>query len=421
MKNNFNLIFGSLSVFLLLLLISSDIRSQTVFLKANGEMLIRFPDGTEREVVPSDSILYRTAFDDIIDIVEEEEVNIDKPNLIPPQKNDLIIHTSIAIRQTKNLLDLYTDSIRTLNTEKVDLEEQLEYARNNPGRIRPSERIELSSRYDFVIDKINTAESKVRSLKRELAQIQRREHIYILKKLPLTRVITFHNQYFFDELDPMDAPGATLPKSTEAAAEPIPWAPPEDIPMPIIPHPSSVPDAGLMKTHPERKCDFILKSNEVDSDNPKIKTTPEQLTFYLPQEMRVHRRGRPMITIYASVEFSERGKFLVMDIELKIPSARVSMGGMRKDSPVRIQLLDGQIINLRNLTEDTGTFNQPDNKVSYTAVMPLSEKNVAQLRSGEADLLRLVWDSGYADYEIYDINLLRDHLDCIYKQQNKHH
>ena len=398
--------------------------SQEVYSTVEGDLVIKFPDGTEREVVPSDSILYRSAFENIKKMEPPAE---SEPEFTEREEDDFFqtddrpreMNTDMAIWRASNLKVIFSDSLTSLKAEKVTLEEELEYARSNPGRIRPSDRVELSSRYNFVVEEIRVVENRIHQLREELASLKRSEHRDILARLSTSEVVRLDQSYFFQTErkwsppEPMRSPT----KKDEEKDHPS-WVAPEHIPMPIIPHPSSVPQAGLQTTIPERVCN--LKWHYAEDEIYEVQTQAEQLTFYLPPEMRIHRRGRPMITVYSSIISQPSGKFIVFDIHLMIPSARVSMGGIEKDSPIRIQLIDGEIVNLRSLNQDRGHFNQQENKVVYRVLAPLNKKNVDKLLHMEADRIRFVWDSGFADYEIYDINLIRTHLNCLIEQDKKY-
>ena len=394
--------------------------SQEVYSTVDGDLVIKFPDGTEREVVPSDSILYRSAF---TNIKKMEPPAKSEPEFTGREQDDFFqtddrpreMNTDMAIWRASNLKMIFSDSLTSLKAEKVTLEEELEFARSNPGRIRPSDRVELSNRYNFVVEEIRAVEKRIRQLRDEVASLKRSEHRKILARLSTSQVVRLDQSYFFQTERKWSPPEPVeIITKKEEKKDAISWVAPDHIPMPIIPHPSSVPQAGLQSTIQERVCN--LKWHYADEKVYEVQTQPEQLTFYLPPEMRVHRRGRPMITVNTSIISRRGGKFIVFDIDLQIPSARVSMGGIEKDSPIRIQLIDGEIINLRSLNQDRGNFNQQENKVVYRVQAPLNKKNVDKLLRMEADRIRFVWDSGFADYEIYDINLIRTHLECLIQQ-----
>ena len=379
----------------------SEATAQEVFQVQEGELIIRFDDGSERPVVPSDTILYKKAFQNIA--VEKGTVQPAEPYL--PES----IYFSMDVRTTQNKLNSLRQNLLDLRKEKADLEEQLEFARENPARIRPDDRVALSNRYYTVIDEISETEKLIGSTTKNLASLKRLWHKNVLAKLPLPRILPLTNIYDFGAVQ--FAENRVDSQHAKKEQEVI-WEPPEDIPMPIIPHPSTVDIENRYRNPPQSPCS-VSSQKKNSSDELHIVTDPQELFFFLPEEMRVHRRGRPMISGDIRAERIHRGVFLRFDFTLHIPAARRSFGGLPNHTPIRIELLTGEIVNLNNVEANTGTFDDRTNTVFFTALTPLSLSQEKLLRSTEATKIRVGWTTGHEDYEIYNITLIRDQLDCL--------
>ncbi|TVR81783.1 MAG: hypothetical protein EA409_06475 [Saprospirales bacterium] len=382
--------------------------AQSVYQLPDGELVIRFSDGTERAVVPSDSILYRQAFQQIntiekTSITEEEESVSGNPIEVD--------YSSIAVRMVSNRIDRLRKDLSSYRAEKQKLQADLDFARDNPGRIRPSARMELSERFNYVVEAINQTIRDIGHSKEELAYLRRLRHQDILKDLSLREVLSLQTDYNFgmaqikNQVDKHDL---------KEVAE-IDWSPPEDIPMPILPHPSTVYIADLYRNPPPRICNVENYSDYGVSEPLHLETHPEPLFFFLPEEMRLTLRGRPIISCNISARRKGPGLFLTFHFTLHIPSARRSFTGLPENTPIRIRLMNGEIVNLHNLRMDNGTYDERTNTVSFTAITPLSKSNEMRFRETEVDQIRVVWATGFEDYEVYDINLIRDHLKCLDK------
>ena len=410
----------TLSMFLFM---PSFLFAQMVYEDEAGKLFIKMPDGTMRDVAPSDSILYRQAFDNILPLPEIPVKS--KSNNLDPEKKRMgavydmrEVSISVNIRHKENRIRLLQKRIIELESKIEELNESLEYARANPGRIRPTERIELSNNYNSAVEEKASAIREIPRLKEELVVMKRQNHIDILALLSLPGVPLISENYFMTNFDIKSAAQRTEEFSEVDNKKGV-WQAPEDIPMPIIPHPSSVEIRDVVKNPPLRTCRLVQAKEDIAGSDLLLRTKSEHLTFHLPAEMRVHRRGRPMLSIDSHFEVKESGKFMVLDIILQIPSARRSMGGIRKNRPIRMQMLSGEIVNLQIINEDTGTFFQDLNEVHFRAIAPLSRKDYKVLAENEIDRLRIQWDSGNQDYEVFDIRVLKHQINCINQYLSK--
>ena len=404
-------------------LLPSFLSSQVVYEDEAGELFIQMPDGTMRDVAPSDSILYRHAFDNILPLPETPDEfranDIDPERKLEGAVYDMRqVSISINIRHKENRIRFLQKRIIELESKIEELNESLEYARANPGRIRPTERIELSDNYNSAVEEKASAIREIPILKKELVVMKRQNHIDILALLSLPGVPSISEDYFMTSFD-IKSPTQRTEEISEVDKSQDAWEAPADIPMPIIPHPSSVEIRDVVKNPPSRICRLVQAESNVVGSDFLLRTESEHLTFHLPAEMRVHRRGRPMLSIDSHFEVREGGKFIVLDIILQIPSARRSMGGIRKNRPIRMQMLSGEIVNLQIINEDTGTFFQDLNEVHFRAIAPLSRKDYQVLAENEIDRLRIQWDSGNQDYEVYDIRVLKHQINCINQYLSK--
>jgi len=404
----------SLLVFCLVL---PQLSAQVVYQDQQGELTIKMPDGTIRDVLPSDSILFKHAFENILPLPEKERPQSDKiesayQNFEGSLMDEREVSISMKVRTTENRIRFLQKRILELESTISELNEQLEYARANPGRIRPNDRIELSNTYNSAVDEKARAIREIPRLKEELVIMKRQNHFDVLAQLHLPNVPIISASYFLHGFELRAASPSSGTKQPSEEQE-LAWEAPTDIPMPIIPHPSTVEIRDIINNPPKRACRLITANKDSEPSNYVIRTESENLTIYLPAEMRIHRRGRPMLTIDHHFEVRSGGKFLILDIYLKIPSARRSMGGIRKNTPIRMEMMDGQIINLRITNEDTGTFFQDLNEVHFRAEAPLSRQDYQILVENEIDKLRLQWDSGFQDYEVFDIRVIMHQLNCL--------
>ncbi len=143
----------------------------------------------------------------------------------------------------------------------------------------------------------------------------------------------------------------------------------------------------------------------------------EQIFFtYTNDQMRKFLQGREYITCYGHLTKISGGlRFLTLKFHIASNLAPRSFGNLPKGSILSIQLLDGDIINIRNTKDDPGYFDQHEDAYIYRGIYPLGGKTIRTLKDGEVDKIRVVWGTGYEDYDIYEMDFFKNQLRCLEK------
>lgn len=173
-------------------------------------------------------------------------------------------------------------------------------------------------------------------------------------------------------------------------------------------------DVFFSPPQPDCQYDFI----GIDEFSKKQRTdVAKQLFFsYTTDQMRQYLQGREYITCYGHMTKVSGGlRFLTLSFHIASNLAPQSFGNLPKGSILSIQLLDGDIINVRNTKDDPGYFDQHENAYIYRGVYPLGGKMLKTLKNAEIDKVRVVWGTGYEDYEIYEMDFFKNQLGCLEK------
>jgi len=50
---------------------------------------------------------------------------------------------------------------------------------------------------------------------------------------------------------------------------------------------------------------------------------------------------------------------------------------------------------------------------TYNTSYPLNKSQIKRLRDAEIDKVRMIWATGYEDYEVYQVDFFRDLFRCL--------
>ena len=174
-------------------------------------------------------------------------------------------------------------------------------------------------------------------------------------------------------------------------------------------------EANDVYRHPISKpCEIEAEGKDEFTGKNRKDLAPEQWLFVTPEPMKKNLIDKEYINMTASLSSISGGTvFLTINITIASQDAPRLFGGLEKGSVVNIKFLDGTNIAIINNRNDFGTINPNDHSVSYRAQCTLGSAIQDMLATKEIDKIRLTWNAGYEDYEVFDIDLLRRQMNCL--------
>lgn len=167
-------------------------------------------------------------------------------------------------------------------------------------------------------------------------------------------------------------------------------------------HPLSKP----CKVEAEGKDEFTGKNRK--------DLVPETWFFMTPEPMKNAFQNKEYINCSSSLSAISGGTvFLTINITIATLNANRLFGGLEKGSVITIKFLDGDNIAIINNRNDFGTINNNEQTVSYRAQCTLGSAVQDMIATKEIDKVRITWNAGYEDYEVFDVDLLMRQMKCL--------
>ncbi len=95
------------------------------------------------------------------------------------------------------------------------------------------------------------------------------------------------------------------------------------------------------------------------------------------------------------------------------PNARKTFGGFNKNSQAVLKFIDGQTVTVYNIRADEGVADASGNTLIFRAQYSLDREILKKIQRTELDKIRVAWATGYEDYDVQNINLLRRQASCL--------
>jgi len=160
----------------------------------------------------------------------------------------------------------------------------------------------------------------------------------------------------------------------------------------------------------------VFNNNGVDKFTGKMRKDlqPVILFTHTPQELRPFLRDREYITCKGYLaDLSDGLLFMSLEFSIASNNAPASFGGIPNGSILSILMMNGETIRLINSKNDAGYFDASQGVFIYRSQFQISGLQEKALQGGEMDKIRVIWATGFEDYEVYELDFFRNQITCL--------
>jgi hypothetical protein len=444
-------------VLLMLMSFVTILSAQRVMINNAGDRIIMYPDGTWRPIEPGDSVL----LNQYIKSSSPASKSVDVP---PGTKRTKAEEQAFIMQQWNGLyLDLIAeekevqDIFRVATNAQFKASEELSNAESDKKLIEADRLAELKEEYDksvYHLRLVKLQQKDIRSLVEKGHKINAKPKS--ISQSTINRLKTSFTIYLSRHSDnaklivPSGLPAAApvIIPSTPAVTTPAPSTP-QAQPTPPVTSPSTKPAAEttINKPAPASKpvatvaaaeaydpkmaekrppgaddgpyvsqpysCTFDTDTIDQATGRNRIELHPEVLFTYTDPDLRPFFKSKDLITCRARL--SRIGPYTYLSVEFQIASShsQSNFGTLAEGSLLRFKLMDGDYISLYNLKTHNGRIDAYTGNTIFTGQYALGKSELKKLKDGEVDTMRVMWSTGYEDYDIYKVDLLIDQLNCL--------
>ncbi|HEY3384872.1 MAG TPA: hypothetical protein VGK46_00090 [Saprospiraceae bacterium] len=396
---------------------------QRVVINNSGEKIIMYPDGTWRPVQPADSILLQQYANQ--PGLSSERIDDPKRNVAEEQE--------FLLRQWNGLyLDLVAeekevqDKFRMATNAQFKASEELQNAEANKKLVEPDRLATLHEYYDSSVDNLRMAklqQKEIKSLVEKGNKINAKPDKISQSKInriktAFTIYLSRHHkptEYSIPASQPVTSSTSEIPETAVIVTAPRPSSTPTpteayDPKMIDKRPPGVVPVAYVSQPYP---CHFDTDTIDQVTGKTRLEMHPEVLFTYTDPDLRPFFKNKDLITSRAML--SKIGSYTYLSVEFQIASShsQSNFGTLAEGSLLRFKLMDGEYVSLYNLKAHNGRIDPYSGYTIFIGQYALGKQELKDLASSEADKMRVMWSTGYEDYEIYKVDLLIDQLQCL--------
>lgn len=173
------------------------------------------------------------------------------------------------------------------------------------------------------------------------------------------------------------------------------------------------PRRDVMLNPPQPSCQFNFKGKDEFSGQIRREMRAEQWFTYTNDFMKSFLRDRAHITCFANVSTAGNMVFLNLNFSILEQNAMKTFGGINKGGQAVLKLMDGQTYPIASFRQDLGEVDDSGQVTTFKMQFVLDKTLLKKLRQFEVDKIRIGWNKGFEDYEIYSVDLLQQQLRCL--------
>lgn len=397
--------------------------AQQIIVNTQGERVVVFPDGSWRAYEPGDSLLLKQQIQKEQVYSAEERPAVyenmtDNPGELLGTMDMAAQYADLTLRQSREA----NRKLANAQDAKFETEGQLQQARDNLTIIEPDMIEDLQDQLaarELAVKEAEKHQKKATKFAEEAQSILRMSPSK--QVTALDKAMTRHKTYYADRPDDLLLDATYVPSAT--ATVPTTNAQPTTSRSPVEPrarmglvHPHQDSYYGAYSRKPYQ-CSVVANDRDNKGRVMRLVVATGLLFKHTDDDLRPYFREEDLLTCFG--QLSQVGDYVYLSFEFSIasPNAQKNFGSLSESSLLRLTLIDGSEIDLVNLQGDGGRIDPYTGNTVFVGRYLLEKESQRSLSKTELNSMRVVWSTGYEDYDIFAVDFLINQFECLEANQ----
>ena len=177
-----------------------------------------------------------------------------------------------------------------------------------------------------------------------------------------------------------------------------------------------IKDDVMSNTPESLDCQLAFDGVDNFTGKKKQETVPIVLFSHTDDFMRPAMKDKDYVKCEATATRVEGSRIVYLNLTITVQSkeAQRTFGFLDRGALIIFRLINGKKINLPTSKTDIGVVDVDKGTTTFRAQLAIAE--TVELTQSELDAVRISWSIGYEDYEIYDMDILRNLFKCLDKK-----
>lgn len=162
-------------------------------------------------------------------------------------------------------------------------------------------------------------------------------------------------------------------------------------------------------------CEIIFDGYDDVLGSNKKEVRTEFLFGHSQKRMKSYFKSDDFIKCDAYVSKVDKKHYITLNIRVKSKDAKSTYGMLVANEPMRVEMIDGSKVYCTNRIQDGGKIEPYTGNILYTGIFEIEKDDLSTLKNNFMDNIGLIWSSGYEQYNIFNVDFLKNQLQCLEK------
>lgn len=161
------------------------------------------------------------------------------------------------------------------------------------------------------------------------------------------------------------------------------------------------------------KCNITFDGRDSLTRRRKKETGSDLFFSFTQEKLKPYFKQDNFLTCESQISKVGKSYYVTLTFILKSKDASKTYGSLKENDEMRITFIDGDEIFGANIINSMGEIEPYSGYTKFYGVYEFDKESIDKLSKKLIDNIGVFWSSGFEQYEIYNIDLLLNQIDCL--------
>ncbi|NNF32951.1 MAG: hypothetical protein HKN68_02520 [Saprospiraceae bacterium] len=163
----------------------------------------------------------------------------------------------------------------------------------------------------------------------------------------------------------------------------------------------------------EKECELVFNGMDKQLNKKRKEVKSSNWFSYTHPKLLNHFKSNDFLKGEASLMQVDKRFYINLRLILATRDARRSYGYVAEDAMLRISLINGDRIYLKNQIRSDGNLEAYTGNTVYQCLYQVDKDDIKEIKRTEIDKVGIMWSTGFEEYDVYEVDFLMNQLYCL--------
>ena len=178
------------------------------------------------------------------------------------------------------------------------------------------------------------------------------------------------------------------------------------------PYPTSFQPAKE-KSKSEYTCSVIFDGKDESMGVKRKQIEPASFFAFTPPSMKPVLKSDNFLKCDVSLAKIDGDYYMLLQFRIRSKDAKKNYGFIQIGERLRITTVKGNSIYCKAVNKAEGRLEQYTGNTLYNAMYKIEKEDLGKIKKQYIDEVGVIWTSGFESYKVYNVDLLKNQMECL--------